>query len=103
MCVLAAYVDPTDLVSQLLMERLLLFHQPTISKPKLTTDGPDILSGPADHTPSLSTPPTPSALAPRLTNQIAAEGAMAYLIDCYERTINESRSTLKVQTVCDIS
>ena len=91
-----AYVDVTDLTSQLLMERLPLFHnQPAVED--TPTDGALPLPSPRGDRASLSPSSTPSSLAPRLTNQIAGEGAMAYLLDCYDRALQESRSSLKVQ------
>ena len=89
-----AYVDVRDLASQLLMERIPLFHEARLDQNTTAADGPSSLpSYLADHTHS-SAPS--SSLAPRLTNQIAGEGAMAYLLDCYDRSLHESRSTLRV-------
>jgi ubiquitin conjugation factor E4 B len=90
-----AYVDVRDLASQLLMERIPLFHEARSDQDTTAADGPSSLpSYLGDHTHSS----TPSSLAPRLTNQIAGEGAMAYLLDCYDRSLQESRSTLKVRS-----
>ncbi|CAI8033766.1 hypothetical protein GBAR_LOCUS19053, partial [Geodia barretti] len=92
----SAYVDVRDLASQLLMERIPLFHEARLDQGTTVADGPSSLpSYLADHTHS-SAPS--SSLAPRLTNQIAGEGAMAYLLDCYDRSLHESRSTLKVRS-----
>lgn len=73
-----AYANIEDLVSQLLMERLLLFHSTT----------PQTLSLPSLS--NIATSPT-SVQNVRYIGQTGREGMIAYLIDCYERTVYEER------------
>ena len=74
----SAYANVEDLVSQLLMERLLLFHSTT----------PQTLSLPSLS--NIATSPT-SVQNVRYIGQTGREGMVAYLIDCYERTVYEER------------
>ena len=91
-------MDAIDLVSQLLMERLPIFHE--AGKKGSTEDmtGSAHLPSPSfpNHTTSSSTPSSPLTLTQRLTNQIGAEGMLAYLLDCYDRALHETRITAKV-------
>ena len=91
-CVCAGYVDAMDLISQLMTERLPLFHR----KQKVGGASSTHLPAPHPHTPS-SSPSSPLSLTPRLTNQIAAEGMLSYLLDCFDRASHEERISAKVR------
>ena len=76
-----AYANPFDLISQLLMERLLCFHQ---------------TAPPQDLTPPIfvnhgASPTSGSGQVIRYTNQPGRVGMVAYLLDCYDRAVLEER------------
>lgn len=91
-CLGTAHSDATDLISQLLVERLPLFHE------KQTESVTSFIHLPYPNHTSSSSPSSPLSLSQRLTNQTGAEGILAYLLDCYDRALNESRQTTKVSS-----
>ncbi len=76
------YANTEDLVSQLLTERLMLFHSQTPAP---------VLLLPTSIGTSLTTSPGGSVLASRYLGQGGRVGMVAYLIDCYERVMYEDR------------
>ena len=49
------------------------------------------------HSPGGTSPITPQAIIPRFTGQKGAEGAMAFLVDSYERALQAEKYGPKVR------